>query len=248
MKHTAFLAFILCITACLNSSKDKPTSLYRQRIANSKYVIYEFTYPASFVTSSDFSGLAVLDSNEVFSKDKILPLPSYYFENKPTSKQLKMIDITDGPNPSTAADTFLAPAKKYRINNNGFNIDVTEYKQTYGSATSSTGLMEYSFELFKETTDSLIFYKVKKRFGGKDFPTTVSFLKGNIKIIESAGKQIDYIEINRAIITRGPIYKPTKPFELVVNQPITGFATYYFYPTKNLSSTRFTDFGIFKQI
>ncbi|WP_426670445.1 hypothetical protein ACPPVU_04195 [Mucilaginibacter sp. McL0603] len=248
MKYIPFLILLLSLTACFNSSEDKPRLLYRQRIANSSYVIYEFTYPGSFVTSSDFSGLTVLDSNDVFSRNNIKPLPCYYFENKPTGKQLKMIDITDGPNPSTAKDTLLVPEKKYSITNSGFIINVTEYKQTYGSAISTTGLMEYSFDGFKETKDSLVFYQVKKKFGGKDFSGMVPFLKGNIKIIESAGKQIDHIEIDQAIITRGPIYKPTKPLELVANQPIVGFATYYFYPNKNISSAQLTDFGIYKQI
>lgn len=247
MRNLTLLIFIFSLTGCFNSTQDRPTVLFRQRIADSKYVIYEFSYPGPFVTSGEFRGLTVLDSNYRFSKDKIALLPCEYFRAKPTDGRLKMIDIISGPSLSTPKDTSLVPAKKYHFKLNGFDIDVAEYKETYGSAIGDTGLKEYRFENFKETKDSLIFFKIKKRLG-RNLPPRVSFLKGNIKIIESANKQVDHIEINELIITRGAIYKPTKPLELVPNQPITGIVTYYFFPDNKTSSDSFTDFGIYKDV
>jgi len=231
-----------------DNSEDTLQSLYRQRIPNSKLVIYDFSFAGGFVTSSDYTGFAVLDSSVSFTKDRTKELPCTYFANTPTSSNFKMIDINYGQNPRAESDTLLTPTKQYSKNIGNVQIDVTEYNDTYGSATSSTGLMEYEFEGMNETSDSLIFYKVSKKFGGKDFPATTSFVKGNIKVIDSVGGNINYIDIDQVIIKRGDIYKPTKPLELVTNQPIVGIATYRFYPRQVTKATALTDYGIFKRV
>jgi hypothetical protein len=100
----------------------------------------------------------------------------------------------------------------------------------------------------KETADSLTFYNVTKKFGGKQFPSTTSFVKGNIKVVDSTEGNINYIDVDQVIIKRGDIYKPTKPLELVSNQPIVGMATYRFYPRQATKTTVLTDYGIFKRL
>ena len=231
-----------------NTKNDKPQSLYRQRIANSNLVIYDFSFAGGFVTSSDYTGFAVLDSSISFSKNRIKELPCTYFSARPTSSNFKMIDINYGQNPTTDKDTLLRPRKSYSKKIENVQIDVTEYNDTYGSATTSTGLMEYEFDRFKETADSLTLYNVTKKFGGREFPSTVSFTKGNIKIIDSTNYDIHHIQIDQVIIQRSDIYKPTKPLELVPNQPVVGMATYYFYPRTPIKSTGLTDYGIFKRV
>jgi hypothetical protein len=247
IRQAVFFTLLIFITGCGRSSNDKPEVLYKQRIARSKYIIYEFSYPGIFVTTSDYRGLTILDSNISFSRNEINILPCDYFDGKPQINNLKMIDIRSGPQPSTEKDTLLTPLKKYSKKFNGIEVEVSQYKQTYGSPIN-TGLMEYEFDGFKETNDSLIFCNVRNKFGSKKFTPTSSFVKGNIKIIDTSGDKIDHIEITMAIITRGEIYKPTKPFELVPNQPITGFATYYFFPRIPVKSAAFTNFGIYKEV
>jgi len=249
-----FLQMILLLTvfeSCnfiSGNSEDRLQSLYRQRIPDSKWVIYDFSFAGSFVTSSDYTGFAILDSAVPFSKDKIKELPCTYFAAVPTHSAFEMIDINYGQNPRTERDTLLTPTNRYSKKVGTLQINVTEYKDTYGTATSSTGLMEYEFERMNETADSLTFYSVAKKFGGKEFPPTTSFIKGNIKVIDSVGGNINYIEIDQVIIKRGDIYKPTKPRELAPNQPIVGIAAYRFYPKQETKTTALTDYGIFKRV
>jgi hypothetical protein len=227
---------------------DRLQSLYRQRVANSRLVIYDFSFAGGFVTSSDYTGFAVLDSTVSFANDKMKKLPCTYFAAVPNDSVIEMIDINYGQNPRTERDTLLTPIKRYSKKVGNLQINVTEYNDTYGSATSSTGLMEYKFDSMKETADSLIFYNVTEKFGGKEFPSATSFVKGNIKVVDSTKGNINYIDVDQVIIKRGDIYKPTKPLELVLNQPIVGMATYRFYPTQMTKTTTLTDYGIFKRV
>ena len=231
-----------------DTSQDRLQSLYRQRVPNSILVIYDFSFAGGFVTSSDRTGFAILDSTVSFSKDKMMELPCTYFAASPTDSVFEMIDINYGQNPRTESDTMLTPIKRYSKNVKSLQINVTAYNDTYGSATSSTGLMEYEIDSMKESVDSLTFYNVKKKFGGKEFPPTTSFVKGNIHVVDSTQGNINYIEVDQAIITRGDIYKPTKPLELVLNHPIVGMATYRFYPRYATKTTALTDYGIFKRV
>lgn len=246
-----FIIILTFLTGCNNhtdTKNDRPQSLYRQRIANSSLVIYDFSFAGGFVTSSDYTGFAVLDSTISFSKDRIKELPCTYFSERPTNSIFKMIDINYGQTPRTEKDTLLTPVKSYSTKVGNVQVSVTEYNDTYGSATTSTGLMEYEFDRLKETPDSLTFFNVTKKFGGRVFPSKVSFVKGNIKIIDSTDNNIHHIQIDQVIIQRGEIYKPTKPLELVPNQPVVGMATYYFYPKTPIKSTDLTDYGIFKRV
>lgn len=178
-------------------------SLYRQRIADSKCVLYEFAYPSTFVTNSGYTGATILDSTLSFSRSRIDRLPCAYFATKPTSRELKLLDVNMGQTPSTPKDTLLVPSKQYTQRFNGVRFDITEYNDTYGSATIDTGLMEYEFSHLKETSDSLILYGVTRRFGGRDFPATTTFVKGNISVQDSARSYIQYIVVEQAVIKRG---------------------------------------------
>jgi hypothetical protein len=228
--------------------EDRLQSLYSQRIPNSNLVIYDLSFSGSFVTDNYYTGFAILDSTVSFSREAIKELPCTYFSAKPTNSVIKMIDINYGQEPRTEKDTLLTPTNHYNKKVDNIQIDVTEYNSTYGSATSSTSLMEYEFDGIKETEDSLIFYKVTHKFGGKEFPPTTAFAKGNIKVFDSAEGNINYIDINQVVIKRGNIYKPRKPLELVSNQPIVGDATYRFYPRSVTKSAPISDYGIFKRV
>ncbi|MCF1717027.1 hypothetical protein L0U88_20460 [Flavihumibacter sp. RY-1] len=240
--------FAGCSFLADTSDEDRLQNLYRQRVANSPLVIYDFSFAGGFVTSSDHTGFAILDSTVSFSKDKMNELPCTYFAAVPTNTVFEMIDINYGQNPRTEKDTLLTPTNHYSKKVGNLQINVSEYKDTYGSATSSTGLMEYEFDIMRETSDSLTFYNVTKKFGGKEFPATTSFVKGNIKVVDSTEGSINYIDVDQVIIKRGDTYKPTKPLELVSNQPIVDMATYRFYPRKAIKTATLTDYGIFKRM
>lgn len=227
---------------------DNLYGLYRQRIENSDKILYQFAYSGTFVASSDYQGVTILDSIEKFSLDKIVDFPTEYFFTKPKGKFLNLIKINYSSSPTTEKDTVLTPVIIYKKNINGTELSVTEYNLTYGSATKNTGLMRYEFDRFKESNDSLTLFNVTKKFGGKEFSENPSFEKGNIKIVENSDKKLVYIEINQPIIGRGSIYKPTSPFELIPNQPIVGVATYEFYPRDSLTTENLSDYGLWRRI
>jgi len=231
-----------------SNSNDKLKSLFRQRVKNSSLVIYNFNFAGGFVTSSDHIGYAIMDSTTPFSRDLTKELPCTYFVNTPTNSGFEMINIKYGPKPRTEGDTLLSPINRYTRKYNTIEISVTEYNNTYGSPTTSTGLMEFLFDSLKETNDSLTFYNVTKKFGGKEFPSTTTFMKGNVKVLDSSSGFMDYIDISQVVIKRGDIYKPTNPLELVSDQPIVGTATYRFRPTQSIKSEILTDYGIFKRV
>ena len=229
-------------------SDDNLYTLYKQRIENSNLVLYQFGYSGTFVTSSDYVGITVLDSTEKFSLDKIIDFPTEYFKTKPTGKILDLIKINYGSTSTTEKDTILTPVKKFKKTINGAELLVTEYNLTYGSATMNTGLMRYEFDSFEESKDSLTLFNVTKSFGGKSFSSNPSFEKGNIKIVENDNKKLLYIQVEQPIIERGSIYKPTSPFELVPNQPIVGVATYEFYPRDSLTTEKLSEIGLWRRV
>src|SRR4051794_22503600 len=91
-----FIIPLTLLTSCnfmADTSEERLQSLYRQRIVNSSLVIYDFNIAGGFVTSSDHTGFAVLDSTVSFSKSRMKELPCTYFAELPTNSKFKMIDI-----------------------------------------------------------------------------------------------------------------------------------------------------------
>ena len=248
-----FAIFILesiLLISCGSKTDDKLVSLYRQRIDSSKYVLYNYVYSGDFLFSGNFEGVAILDSNIKFSRDKIIlsgdetnRLPWNVFEAKPAKQTFRIIDINrESPQ---VIDTCLNPTKIYTetYNNNKFNV--REFKMTYGIGFSGCN---FKFDSLRETNDSVTFYNVKKSFCRLEFQSTVSFVKGNIKIIDTGDHKIDHLEINQPFIGRGAFYKPGNPLKIVPNQPIVEIVTYSFYPNKSLLSKSLSDFGFYKRI
>jgi hypothetical protein len=248
MKRLLLLA-PLFISNCglTDSPEDRLESLYRQRIPNSKYVVYDFNYAGAYATSSDYVGLTVLDSSTVFSRDEIDKLPSSYFVGKPVAGHLHMLVLDYGQGQESPKDTLLTPVREYTKKYNEVEVAVTEYKHTYGSATRDTGLKQYRFEGFQEKPDSIVFYSVTNKHGGSAVPA-MAFVKGNIQAVEFAGDTVAYFEINRAFIGRGSVYQSPKPFQLVPNQPVVGMTTLRFYPRKTVKAVSLTDVGIYKKV
>jgi len=241
------IAFLSCASCGLSeSSEERLESLYRQRIPHSKYVMYNFRYSGPMALSSDYAGTTILDSNVKFSRSQVDELPDF-IDGKLKIDGLNMIRITGTLTPPLPDDTLLTPTKTYSKLCNGVDVKIAEYKTTYGSIVGGQ-LKEYKFDNFKETEDSLIFYDVIRIFGSKELPSVAAFCKGNIRIEDSLNGYIGHIAIKQMVIERGEIYKPTKPFEIVKNQPIVDQAELWFYPKGSLKSSLLTDNGIYKQL
>lgn len=252
MKKITYILFTFLLVSCNwmsvvpDRTDDDLYSLYRQRIENSNKILYNFAYSGTFVTSSDYIGITILDSTKNFTLDKIVDFPTNYFKKKPTGNHLELIKLNHIE--TTEKDTLLTPVKNYKTKVNDTQLTVTEYNLTYGSATKDTGLKEYEFDNIKETKDSLMFLNVSHKFGGKEFNKNHSFEKGNIKIVEDENNNLLYVEIEQLIIGRGSVYYSTSPFELVPDRPIVGKATYHFYPRNPLSTEGISDIGIWRRI
>lgn len=244
------LSFVLLGSCNMGIGFDnKLTSLYKQRIANSNLVIYEYTYVGGFVSSGSNTGFVLLDSLEEFSLSKAIEehLPSTYFSSVPSSNRLDLIRIAAPHSPVLESDTFIEPIREYSEPKLRTTVMVKEYNITYGSP-KGTGSMEYEFDSIMETQDSLIFYNIVRKFGAEMFASTTAFPKGNIKAIANDEGKISEIEIKKAIIHRGDIYEPKNPFELVFDRPIVGRATYGFTPTRDVTANSLSDLGIFKRV
>ncbi|RZL44839.1 MAG: hypothetical protein EOP00_18885 [Pedobacter sp.] len=242
-KSFLFLGSILMVYGC-NPSWD--VNLYSQKIRGTNKIIYQ--YDAWGGRDSHKSGITILDSAEEFNMSKITSLPGSYFAEIPTKDYIKLIRVNNGENPTTEQDTVLKPSKHYFKNIKGIKYEVTEFNDTYGSSTMNTGLMKYEFEMVKETNDSLTFENVVHKFGGIKWPSKISFPKGNITVVDDTTGRVHRIVIEQFIRMKGEIYKPSKPLEIVTNQAIIGFATFYFIPKKHIKSSALTNEGIFKQV
>lgn len=222
-----------------------PDASYRQRIRDSEQVLYEFTYYGAAYTG-DYAGMTILDSTEKLTRGKIDLLPSGHFCAPPSGKELCMTSISYRR--TTEQDTIRAPIKAYAEDIRGTRFRVTEFAQTYGSATFDTGLMRYEFDDLSEGTDSLTLNGVSKIHGGHEMTGTVTFEKGNVWVDDFADHRIRSILIECVINKRGRIYKPTSPFEIVPDRPIVGVVTYEFFPRDTIYSTSISDFGIWKPV
>jgi hypothetical protein len=253
MKRSWALFLILFLGLCgcglLMAPTFKLQTLYRQRIANSPKVIYDFSFGGSNQFSGDWRGKSILDSTEKFpgvvnSRKAIDELPCCFIVNNLNDQDLKMAGLVrDQPREQ---DTLLIPFSQIIEKHSGVHISLAQYRQTYGSHINS-GLQRHSFRSFAETADSLILYGVV-RIGGKILPDTISFPKGNIKLVDSADGALNYIEIGELVIEHGDIYKPGQPLTLVHNQAIVDERMLEFYPMTQTAISAFTDYGLYKRV
>jgi hypothetical protein len=113
------LLLIVCInlTACLfydpDSEQTTPLlALHKQRIPHSSLVIYKFAYASNFATTSDYTGLTILDSSIPFARNKIERLSANYFSASPTPGLFKMINISSYG--ADEKDTLMTPCSQCR--------------------------------------------------------------------------------------------------------------------------------------
>ena len=241
---------LLIITSLILSSCSEAyelSELYKQQILNSNKQIYYFSAWSKYNDSS-IAGCVILDSNEVFDFFKYKELPFTYFDGMPTNKKIKLIHIISPFNFTTEKDTLLVPIKHYFKKHDGFDIEISEYNHTYGGGAVNTGLREYSFEDYSESTDSLTFYNVKWRDKNEILYSNLTLQKGNVKIIEDNNGKIISINIDQFICIKGGIYEPTNPLKLIENRPNVGFKYYQFYPINTIYSNGLSNIGIYKKV
>ncbi|MES2772658.1 MAG: leucine-rich repeat domain-containing protein [Bacteroidota bacterium] len=219
--------------------------VYRQRIANSSFVIYNFYYSGGFPVPRN-GELVIIDSTAWFTKSNLKELPCEYFAAKPTHAHFKMIKV-NYEEPGIKRDTLLRSLNQFNREIYTIGVSVSTFSQPYDAA-NGTIYMEYEFDGMKETSDSLTFFKATKAFGGEKHLPSISFTKGNIRVIDSAKSNINYIEIKKLIIKESDIYNSINPLEVVSGQPIIREVEYRFYPRRITKTTALSDYGIFKRV
>lgn len=254
MKRLLSLIIIVCgLVGCdtVTISNDRLLNLYRQRIPNSKYVMYEFNVAGHMAFDGNDQSYAILDSSQVFSGDKINEIDAYYVQGRLILDSLHMVYLySPGDRATSENDTLMAPTKEYTKTYNGIPIKVSEYLNTYGVPVNWTpGGNDYTFENLKETEDSLIFYEIEKMDGyGVNIPVTKSFIKGNINLIDSSNGQIDHIEIKELVIRREEVYMLGGRDSILQNRPVVDMIEYDLFPKKPKSASILSDFGIYKRL
>ena len=245
MKKLIPLTLIL-LTSCFPSFEGERSleELYRMRIPNSPNVIYEFWYEGPMAFSSPFFGTCILDSSESFKESKIIEFPGDFIFTIENHDSLNIVQMRY---PESIKDSSLTPVKVYSLTQNGIRMNVTQYNRMGGYTVSGCGQREYYFKSFKETSDSLIFYGVQRKFG-EIKPDTVGYKKGFIKVVETAEGNVKQIEVNELVIGKKKTYFPENPTTVVDNQPVICSGTNHFYPLDTIPANEFSEFGLFRII
>jgi len=254
MKPILLLIIIIStFTSCesVTTSNKRLLSLYRQRIPHSRYVMYEFNISGYMAFNGDNHGYAILDSSQTFSEDKTDEINANYINGELRLDSLQMIYLySPGDRVISTRDTLMIPTVESNKKYNGIPISVRGYQSTYGVPVNWTpGGNEFTFDSFKETGDSLFLYGIKKTDNyGIELPITKGFIKGNIKLVDSAKGLIDHIEIKKFIIKRDDVYKFGGRDSILKNQPVVDMIYYDFFPKKSTSTSSFSDIGIYKRL
>lgn len=253
MKHVIILIILIsALPSCdtVTISNDRLLSLYRLRIPDSKYVIYEFSIAGHMAFDGANQGYAILDSSQIFSGDKIEEIDAYHIQGRLSLDSLKMLSVySPGDRILTERDTLTTPIKQYFKTYNGIPVQVLEYQRTYGVPAGIIHFNQYNFDNCKETKDSVFFYGIEKKHEvSYDLPRSKGFIKGNIKIIDSSKENIGHIEIQEFIVTRGDVYKFGGRDSVLSNRPIVDIIQYNFYPKRLTSSSTISDIGVFKRL
>jgi hypothetical protein len=218
---------IICISLFCSCGPKWTISVHEQKIKNSPFSIY--VYEGSGGRDSFINGFTINDTNE---KTEILDqkhLPSRFFLEIPNKDSIKLLQTTEN-------DNFTNPTKK-TLDIIDIVIEVKTIKSFPEYSNSGCGLHEYKFSSFKETNDSLFFFNAKKKNSNENVDLiTLGFEKGNITIIETFKGLVEYVRIEQLIV------KKINNFEAGCSR------TYFFTSTKELKTSAFSDFGIFKPI
>lgn len=237
---------IISLSSCGIGEWD--VELYQQRIPNSSKVIYE--YDAWGGRDSHTSGIVLMDSTEKFKVNSSRKLPISYFLALPNKNRIKSIELKKAVNND---EITLDKIDSKKLNNSGIDIEVDYYEKYSGYSNATCLLNEYEFESFKETNDSLFIYGLNEKFGKnlKD-KNSVSFQKGNIKLITDENGKIFRVVIKELFKDNATKFKYTKGTaeitEKITDSPVICFRVYYFLPKKEIYESEFSDFGIYKRV
>ncbi len=213
---------VLILTAC---DGNWNTEIYTQKIPNSSKVIYDFS--AWGGRDTHISGISIVDSTIEFDFLNTEMFPISIIEYMPNKDTLNIISLIKNKEEYSVTT--------YIENVDSLKVRIREYHEYPYHHKKSGVIGKYKFRKFVETQDSIKFIGLKKDYGATIDTAEISFLKGNIKLIEDTCKVVHNIWINK--------------IEFIGNKDnkYACIGTYYFIPTQTYHTWDFSDNGIFKQ-
>ena len=212
---------------CGDSNWD--ITLYEQRIEGTSKAIYKYDAWGGF-DSHEF-GYAILDTTENFKISKIKKLPIDKLDGIPNEK---VINVIERNWPDEEGELSLEPIRYYKIENNGIQLNVKKY-QRKALREKALGGGWYDFDNFKETKDSLEFYKLyDSKTVSHHKIDTLKVKKGNVIIRQNENKEIIEIIIENLILSK-------------IGDTIISNYQYFLKPKIKIKSDQFSNRGIFKE-
>lgn len=236
MKYIKNLLILFLLNFALNScgKVEWDTNLYVQKIEGTSKILYK--YDASGGRDTMVNGYIILDSTETFEVDISKNLPFSYLENIPSKKHIHGIDVEepDYENINNKTINIFIPLKTLIKKENGIVVQTKVY-QYEGYSNRSIGLGTFEFENFKETRDSIIFYKLNDiKSLEPQHLDSLKLEKKNIVIRQNKNFDIISIDIEDLKLSKS-------------TNEIISIKTYFLTPKKKMKSKLFSDYGIFKQ-
>ena len=236
MKYIKQLSILFLFNFTLNScgKVEWDTNLYVQKIEGTSKILYK--YNASGGRDTMVYGYILLDSTETFEVDISKNLPFSYLENIPSKKKINGIDVEepDYENIDKKTINVYVTLKKFNEKENGIDVQTKIY-QYEGYSNRNFGLGTFEFENFKETRDSIIFYKLNDIKSLKpQHLDSLKLEKKNIVIKQNKNSDIISIDIED--------FKFSKSTNEIIS-----VKTYFLTPKKKMKSKLFSDYGVFKE-
>lgn len=211
-------------------------TVYLQKIENSSNILYKYSAWAG--RDGHFVGLILLDSIDNFEINDSNKLPFLSLKDIPNKNTIKGF-TTNYPKTSGTeyykTKPIYTPINNQETKEKGIVVSNSIY-QYRGYSEKSGGYNKLIFENFKETKDSLFFYKIYNyRNPNSKFSDVLKFKKLNITIYQKKDKLVQSIDIEDTQISK-------------TNNKIISNIKYSLFPNKKIKSNQFSNYGIFKQI
>lgn len=217
----------------------KLTELYEQEINNSTKHIIKYGSWSNLNVGAKY-GYAIMQKGDSISIREIEQMHFDIFSSIPNQDTLSIIRLKDGGDkiPEFHSTTY--------ANYKDFILRTDFYNYSVGSNCN----LSYNFSDFRETKDSLIIIGIEKiDFNLATSYNRISFLKGNIKLIESDSiiGCLEQISIPALLL---PKYIGGKLDNQTIikdsSMYITGLVNFNFFPKKKIMTHEFSNSGFYK--
>jgi hypothetical protein len=238
MKLAIYIFGLFLLTSC--GRGYELSELYIQEIENSDKTIIEYGAWSTWNDGAKY-GTTILKKNESIDIRDAEKMSFSFLIGNPTKDTLFVIGLKEGG--KRIPKYISTEISKFK----GMIIKTDLYAYKIGTSHNLT----YKFSSFRETRDSLIISGIEKDYF--NLPTEkneIGFLKGNIKLIESDAlkgilRQIEIPTFLLRNLNKTSIDKVTT----IRNDSlqIDGMVYFTFEPTRQIKTSDFTNFGIYKK-